>query len=272
MLWQWDPSNIHGQRIHGEHAPHQRLPHAGNQLHGFGGFQTADHTDHRAQHAGFLAGRNLTGGGHVAEDAAVAGAFAGNDGHHLTGESDHAGMDVRLAGQHAGVIDEEFCGEVVGGIDHQIVRFDEAGDVARVDELVVGINRHIRVERADGCGRGFHFGRSDTCGGMDDLALQIAHIHHIAVHQSDMADAGRRQIQGGRRTKPARSDDEHAGGQQPLLPFDAHALQNQMARVPLHLFISQCHVLSMFPAPLSPLRGQLPSERGANKSVSANTP
>ena len=54
-------------------------------------------------------------------------------------------MDIRLAGQHAGVIDEEFCGEVVGGIDHQIVRFDEAGDVARVDELVVGINRHIRV-------------------------------------------------------------------------------------------------------------------------------
>ena len=181
-------------------------------------------------------------------------------------------MDIRLAGQHAGVIDEEFCGEVVGGIDHQIVRFDEAGDVARVDELVVGINRHIRVERADGCGRGFHFGRSDTCSGMDDLALQIAHIHHIAVHQSDMADAGRRQIQGGRRTKTARSDDEHAGGQQPLLPFDPHTLQNQMARVPLHLFISQCHVFSMFPAPLSPLRGQLPSERGANKSVSANTP
>ena len=272
MVRQRHTADVHGQGIHSEHTSHERLPHAGNQLDGLSRLQTAEHADHRAQHAGLLAGRNFTCGGHIAEDAAVAGAFAWDDGHHLAGEPDHARMDIRLVDQHTCVIDEEFCGEVVGGIDHQIVRFDEAGDVARVDELVVGINRHIRVERADGCGRGFHFGRSDTCGGMDDLTLQIAHIHHIAVHQSDMADAGRRQIQGGRRTKPARSDDEHAGGQQPLLPFDAQPLQNQMARVPLHLFISQCHVFSMFPAPLSPLRGQLPSERGANKSVSANTP
>ena len=28
--------------------------------------------------------------------------------------------------------------------------------------------------------------------------------------------------------------------------LDTHALQNQMTRVPLHLFIRQCHVFSMF--------------------------
>ena len=37
--------------IHSEHASHERLPHAGNQLDGLSRLQTADHADHRAQYA-----------------------------------------------------------------------------------------------------------------------------------------------------------------------------------------------------------------------------
>ena len=149
MLRQWHPSNIHVQRIHGEHAAHQRLPHANYQLDGFSGFQTADHADHRTQDASFLASRNLASGRHVAENTAIARAFTGNDGHHLTCESDHTRMNIRFIGQYTSVIDKELRGEIVGGLYHQIVCLDEAGDIVGINKLIVSVDRHVRVEFAD---------------------------------------------------------------------------------------------------------------------------
>ncbi len=66
---------------------------------------------------------------------------------------------------------------------------------------------------------------------MDDLALQIARVNHVEVHQAQGADAGRGQIKRERRTETAGTDAQNARGLELLLALDAHFGQDEVARV-----------------------------------------
>jgi hypothetical protein len=74
---------------------------------------------------------------------------------------------------------------------------------------------------------------------VDHLTLQIADVHLVGVHQAQGSDARSGQIQRGGRAQPARADDQHLGREQLLLTIDPHVLQDDVAAVPLDLFIRQ---------------------------------
>ena len=72
---------------------------------------------------------------------------------------------------------------------------------------------------------------ADVRGRVDDLALQIARVYYVEVHQAQRAYAGRRQIERQRRTQPAGSDAKHARSFQFALAFLADFRKDQVARV-----------------------------------------
>ena len=68
-----------------------------------------------------------------------------------------------------------------------------------------------------------------------DLPLEIRDVDGVAVHQPERADAGRRQVERGRRAEPAGADQEHLGAQQPALALVADLIQEEVAAVALDL-------------------------------------
>ncbi|SUC58471.1 Uncharacterised protein [Pseudomonas aeruginosa] len=74
---------------------------------------------------------------------------------------------------------------------------------------------------------------------MDDLALEIARLHHVKVNQPDGAHSCCGQIKASGRTQAARSDYQHPGLLQALLAFPANAWQRDVANVALNFFVAQ---------------------------------
>ncbi len=66
---------------------------------------------------------------------------------------------------------------------------------------------------------------------MQDLALQVAEIHHVVIGDPQGADARRSQIERRRRTQPARTDQQHARRLQALLASQANFRQAQVPRI-----------------------------------------
>ena len=87
--------------------------------------------------------------------------------------------------------------------------------------------------------RRFRLGHSHAVGAVDDLALQIGHIHDVEVDDADGAHAGRRKVEHGRRSQPAGADEERARGEQPGLARRSDLRDEQVARVALLLFAAQ---------------------------------
>jgi hypothetical protein len=63
---------------------------------------------------------------------------------------------------------------------------------------------------------------------MQDLALQVAELDDVVVHQRDPPHARGSQVQRRRRPKAARADDQRMGRQQALLAFDAELVEQDV--------------------------------------------
>jgi hypothetical protein len=70
---------------------------------------------------------------------------------------------------------------------------------------------------------------------MEDLTLQIAHVHRVRVGQSEDSHAGRGEIKRCRRPETAASDDQDARTKKLFLNRSAEPFQNDLAAVPMNL-------------------------------------
>ena len=93
----------------------------------------------------------------------------------------------------------------------------------------------VRIDLAQPIGGRVELRSADVGRAVDDLALQVADVDRVVVHEADRADAGRREVHRRRRSQAAGADAEHARGLEPLLPFDAHLGQRQVPAVSQHL-------------------------------------
>ena len=66
---------------------------------------------------------------------------------------------------------------------------------------------------------------------MDHLTLQVGEIDHVVVDHAEGADAGRRQVQRGRRAEPAGAEEQHLRVQQLELALEPDLRQQQVAGV-----------------------------------------
>jgi len=151
-------------------------------------------------------------------------------------------VGVGLAGQDAGVVDEELGGEIVGAVDDEVIAGNDGGNIGRTDPLLVSVDRHIRIDGAHLFGGGNYLRFADIRGEMDHLPLQVGDIDNVGIGNADGAYAGGRQIEGDRRAETAGADDQHPAVKQLALPFAADFLENDMARIALDLFFVEHHL------------------------------
>ena len=115
-----DGTELHGLCVEGEQTVGEQLSHAGEVFQRLGSLDGAQHTGNGSQYTCLRAGRNGSDRWWLLEEAAVAGR-AGQMGEGLTVEAQDATVRERLTSHDAGVVDEEFHGEVVSAVDHEIV-------------------------------------------------------------------------------------------------------------------------------------------------------
>ena len=82
--------------------------------------------------------------------------------------------------------------EVVGAVDDHVVVGDQVEHVVLVHPERVDVDLHVGVERLDRDPRRLALVHAHAVGGVDDLALEVARVHHVVVDQADACPPRRR--------------------------------------------------------------------------------
>ena len=224
-------AELHLQRVKDQQTPLQRLAGAEDELDGFVRLNRADDAGQHSEHAAFGAARHQPGRGRLGIEAAVAGAVRQREDRRLPFEAEDAAVDVGLAEQHAGVVDEIARGEVVGAVRDDVVRAEDVERVLARELGRVQVNLDFRVEVAQAFAGGFELRPAHVLGAEGDLPLEVRKVDDVEVHQAQPAHAGGRQIQPERRPQPARADEQHFRRLELELPLHPHLGHDEVAAV-----------------------------------------
>jgi len=166
----------------------------------------------------------------------------------LAVESQDAAVREGLAGHDAGIVDEEFHGEIVCAVDHEVIILDDVEGIRRVEKLVKGVYLHLGINGLHLLLGALYLGHTHVFGEMDDLSLQVAQVDHVGIDHTYTPHTGGGKIHAHRRAKAAGTHDEHLGIENLLLPLKSHVLQQDVAAVTLDLFFGQ--VDHLLPPPM----------------------
>ena len=97
-------------------------------------------------------------------------------GKRLAVEAQDATMREGLASHHTGIVDEELHGEIVGTIDDEVVVLDDIKCVRRVEEFVIRLHLHVRIDGLDLLLGTLHLRHAYVLREVDHLALEVAQI------------------------------------------------------------------------------------------------
>ena len=75
------------------------------------------------------------------------------------------------------------------------------------------------------------FGRPTSARAVQDLALQVAEIDDVEVHEAESADAGGGEVQSQRRAETAGTDQQHPAGLEAFLSLHADFRHDEVAAV-----------------------------------------
>ena len=167
-------------------------------------------------------------------------------------------VDVRLAGQHAGVVHQVPCREIVAAVDDDVVILDDLHDVVGHEAGFMEDHVAVGVQVVDRLLGGHHLGTADVGRAVDDLPLQVRHVHHVEVDKPDSAHSGGREVVGRRGSQSARSHQQHPGVEDlhlALLPDLGH---DQVAGIPKAFFLAQVPLLDRGKTGCAPSRISFP--------------
>ena len=239
ILAQLEFAELHVQRIDQQQPADQRLAFAQNQLDDFGRLHHADQSGQNSQHAAFGAGWHQSRRWRLGIQAAVARAFLGREDAGLAFEAENRSVDIRLAGEHAGVVHQIARGKVVGAVGDDVELAKQFERIFAGEPGIKFPDVQKRIDRLQLFGGGVQLLAAHVGSGVDDLALQVGVVHDIEVHDAERAHAGRAQIQRQGRTQSARADAEHPRGFQLELPFHADLGHDQVARVAQNFVVAK---------------------------------
>ncbi len=95
---------------------------------------------------------------------------------------------------------------------------------------------HQRVEALHGPGSRFSLGLAQVGRPEQNLAVQVAALHHVGIDNAERAHAGGGQVLQHRAAQPARAHHQHPGRFQPLLPGLPNFGKLQVAAVGVAFF------------------------------------
>ena len=125
--------------------------------------------------------------------------------------------------------------EVVGAVDDDVVAVDDVEDVVGAEPHVVGDDVDVGVERGERLLGRVDLALADAVDVVQDLALQVGLVDHVHVDDAERADAGRGQVERGRRAEAAGAEQQHLDVEQLQLALLAHLGQQQVALVAVAL-------------------------------------
>ena len=215
-------AHVHGHRVELDHAADERLARAENQLDRFECLHAANQARQHAEHARLGAARRRSGRRWLGEQAAIAGPLLRVEHARLAFELEDRAIHQRLVHEHARIVDEIACREVVAAVDDDVEALEDPPHVLGGQALLELHDLDVGIERLERQLGGIDFGHTDAVVGVQDLALQVREIDDVVVDETDRADSGGCQIESRRRAEPARADQQHLGVEQLRLPGFAH--------------------------------------------------
>ena len=142
-------------------------------------------------------------------------------------------MDDRDPVPHRGVVQEVARREVVGAVDDDLPALvEDPVDVVGAQALSVRDDLDVRVQLANSPLGRLDLWLPERGRRMQHLALEVRLVDCVVVHDPESADPCGGEVERGRRAEPARTDDEHVRGEQPLLARDADLRDQDVPAVP----------------------------------------
>ena len=199
------------------------------------GLDRPDDAGQDAEHAGLRARRRQVGGRRLGDHVAVGRAVLRvEDGDHAL-EAEDRPVDDGDAELHRRVVHEEPGREVVGAVDDDVEAVEDLHHVVGTEADVVGDDVDVRVEQRERLLGRVDLALADAVDVVEDLALQVGVVDDVHVDDADRADAGRREVQGGRRAEAAGAEEQHLGLEQLLLALLADLGEQEVALVAVAL-------------------------------------
>src|SRR4029453_10437292 len=169
---QLDLTEAHAERIVGQEPSDERVTDAEEDLHRLGRLHHTDYAWEHAQDPGLASGGDEARRRRRGIEAAVAGPLVGSeDGGHAL-ELEDGAVDVGLAREIAGVVDEVAGVEVVRPVDDEIVVLDDVHHVVHVDARGQLDHFHVGIEGLDGLRARVHLGPAAPGCGVEQLTLK----------------------------------------------------------------------------------------------------
>uniref|UniRef100_A0A8B9IZ10 Dolichol-phosphate mannosyltransferase subunit 1 n=1 Tax=Amazona collaria TaxID=241587 RepID=A0A8B9IZ10_9PSIT len=137
-----------------------------------------------------------------------------------------------LPSQNTGVIHQVPGGDVVGAVGDDVVLPDQLQGGARAQGAAVRHVLHCGVQQPKSCRGRYGFGQTPAGLPVQHLPVQVARLHHVVIHQTQAADAGRGQVLGQGAAQAAAAHHEHGGAAQKQLTPHAELRQHQLPAVP----------------------------------------
>ena len=147
----------------------------------------------------------------------------------------YAPVHQRLVAQICGVVDKIASREVVCAVDDDVVLGNDVECVVGCDWFLMDPHVDIGIVRLECLVCGFRLGPANVVVLVQNLALEVGHIHRVKIDDADCAHARKGQIDGYGRAKPARADDQHLGVEHLALSGAANLRHNDVPAVALHL-------------------------------------
>ncbi len=97
-------------------------------------------------------------------------------------KTENTGIYIRLAQQHAGIVDQVACGEIVGAVGDDIELLNDVQSVRRFQARLEAHHIDFGIHVRDASSRRLQLGLADVFGAVSDLALQVSDVYNVKVH------------------------------------------------------------------------------------------
>ena len=189
-------AETHLEGIKQQQSPTEGGADAGDDLDGLRGLNHADDPGQHAHHAALGAGGHHARRRRLGKQIAVVGACGIQVEHGgLAFEAEDRAVDVGLAQQHTGVVDQVAGRKVVRAVADNVVGTHDVESVLARERRFVEIHLAVGIDLEDARLGRFDLGLADPAGAMDHLPLQIAVIDDVEVDNAKATHACSGQIQ-----------------------------------------------------------------------------
>src|SRR5574344_2176455 len=113
----------------------------------------------------------------------------------LSPEPQDAAVRERLVKHHASIVNQKLHREIISSVDHEIPWLNDFLGVGRIEEFVISGYLYVRIDGNHLLLGTFYFRFVNILGKMDNLALQVAEIDYVGIHNTDVTYTGSSKIQ-----------------------------------------------------------------------------